>query len=111
MTPDNTPTSPLSDLQKQGHTPASLTCDVCSRPAAGVASSSFGAVSWAFCTECAHKPAEPSVTFAYLYDEVSDQGEGLADHVQQFFTWKDGAYQSWPDYVANRRNQEDRPND
>lgn len=79
------------------------TCDVCGKPSVGVASSSLGAVSWAFCSECAHKPAEPACMFAYLYDDVSDQGDGLRDEINAFFTVIDGAYVSWPDYVKARR--------
>lgn len=82
------------------------TCDVCGKPSIGVASSSFGAISWAFCSECAHKPAEPLCAFAYLYDDVSDKGEGLREGVNDFYTFKDGAYLSWPDYVKHRRATE-----
>lgn len=82
---------------------AGNSCDVCGKPSAGVASSSFGAVSWAFCSECAHKPAEPLGMFAYLFDDVSDNGDGLKESVNQFWTFKDGQYLSWPDYVQQRR--------
>jgi hypothetical protein len=78
-------------------------CDVCGKPSIGVASSSFGAVSWAFCKECVSKPAEPECMFCYLYDDVSDKGEGLKDEVNTFYTFIDGKYVSWPDYVAKRR--------
>jgi hypothetical protein len=36
--------------------------------------------------------------FRYLFDEVSDRGFGLADHVNDFWTWFDGEYVSWPDW-------------
>ena len=78
-------------------------CDVCGKSAVGVASSSFGPVSWAFCSECANMPAEPLCMFAYLYDDVSDRGDGLSGEVNQFFTFIDGAYVSWRDYVRHRR--------
>jgi hypothetical protein len=78
-------------------------CDVCGRAAVGVASSSLGAVSWAFCAECARKPAEPLSMFVYLYDDVSDHGQGLREEINDFYTWIDGRYVSWPDYVARRQ--------
>lgn len=78
-------------------------CDVCGRLAIGVASSSLGPVSWAFCKECAGKPAEPESMFCYLYDDVSDHGDGLREEINTFYTFIDGAYVSWPDYVARRR--------
>lgn len=81
------------------------TCDVCERPSVGVASSSLGAVSWAFCAECAAKPAEPTCMFDFMFDDVSDNGDGLNASMDKFFTFKGGAYLSWPDYVAQRRAQ------
>lgn len=85
---------------------AGNTCDVCGRePILGVASSSFAAVSWAFCKECIEKPAEPLTTFSYLYDFVSTDGDGLAPEVNNFYTWKDGKYISWAEYVEERRKQ------
>ena len=81
-------------------------CDVCGRLAAGVASSAFGAVSWAFCQECMLKPAEPLPAFQYLYDDVSDHGEDVRNEVNLFFTWIDGRYVSWPDYVDMRQGAE-----
>lgn len=79
------------------------TCDVCSKPSIGVASSSLGAVSWAFCQECANKPAEPLCMFEYMFDDVSDYGDGLRPEMNSFYTFKDGRYISWPEYVAERR--------
>lgn len=79
-------------------------CDVCGKPSVGVASSAFGPMSFAFCSECASKPAEPIFIFIYLYETVSDQGKGLVDDVDRYFTFLKGEYVSWPDYVA-RRNE------
>ena len=79
------------------------TCDVCKKPSVGVASSSLGAVSWAFCSECAHMPAEPECMFCYMYDDVSDHGEGLREEMNSFYTFINGDYVSWPDYVARRK--------
>ena len=41
--------------------------------------------------------------FCYLYDDVSDHGDGLREEINTFYTFIDGAYVSWPDYVARRR--------
>jgi hypothetical protein len=82
-----------------------LSCNVCNKPAIGVASSSFGPVSWAYCAECARKPAEPESMFRYLYEDVSDRGEGLRPEVDSYFTFIDGSYVSWPDYVTRRNAQ------
>lgn len=72
----------------------------------GVASSPFGAASWAYCLECLQKPADPEVMFTHLYEDVSDRGEGLHEAVNYYYTFKDGQYLSWPDYVKLRRAAE-----
>jgi len=82
-------------------------CDVCGRDAIGVASSSLGAVSWAFCQECARKPAEPACMFQYMYHDVSDHGEGLREEMNDFYTWIDGRYVSWPEFVKMKRQAKD----
>ena len=85
---------------------AHLGCDVCNRDGViGVASSSLGAISFAFCAECCAKPAEPRFMFEYLFDDVSDNGEGLAEHVNDFWTWIDGRYVGWPEFRDMRRAQ------
>lgn len=79
-------------------------CDVCRKnEMAGVASSALGAVSWAFCRECLAKNAEPEVMFAHIFDDVSDNGEGIADWVKDMTTFKDGRYITWGEYVQLRR--------
>lgn len=60
-------------------------------------------MSWAFCQECANKPAEPLCMFEYMFDDVSDYGDGLRQEMNSFYTFKDGRYISWPEYVAERR--------
>ena len=88
-------------------TTAIPTCDVCAqRPGVGIGSSAFGPCSWSYCAECLSKPAEPRPSFQYIYEDVSDKGEGVADWVLAWFTWENGAYVSWPDYVAARRAAE-----
>lgn len=86
-----------------------MKCDVCGKnESAGVASSAFGAVSWSYCRECLHKPAEPELMFLHLFENVSDNGEGLADFVQEYWTFRDGRYVSWPEYVQERREAKER---
>lgn len=80
-------------------------CDVCGKPAIGVCSSSFGAVSWSLCRECVNKPAEPACMFEYLFDDVSNNGDGVAEFVNKFHTVIDGEYVSWPEYVKRRRSK------
>jgi hypothetical protein len=70
-------------------------CDVCGRsPTVGVASSALGAVSWAFCSECLNKPAEPEVMFQTTADTTGG-GKGAADWVADIHTYKNGQYMSW----------------
>ena len=81
-----------------------LICQVCSiNPAKGVASCTFGPMSLAYCSECLAHKAEPLWAFDYTFDEVSENGEGMADWWLQMTTWKDGQYITWPDYVAQRQ--------
>lgn len=80
-----------------------IPCSTCGKPSIGFASSTLGPVSFAFCAECCLKPAEPEGMFEYLFDEVSDNGDGLREEMNRFFTFIDGVYVSWPDYVARRR--------
>ena len=79
------------------------TCDVCGKPSVRVASSSLAPISWAFCTDCLNKPAEPLCMFAYLFDDVSNNGDGLREEINDYYTFKNGAYLSWSDYVKQRR--------
>lgn len=44
--------------------PPPLTCDVCDAPAVGVASCSFGPISFAYCVACLRVGAEPLELFA-----------------------------------------------
>jgi hypothetical protein len=80
-------------------------CDVCGQPAKGVASSTLGAISFAFCQECLNHSAEPEFMFYYLYDDVSHDGEGLSEHINDLSTWKDGRYWEWPEWLAWRKAQ------
>lgn len=78
-------------------------CEVCGAAGIGVASSGIGAISFSFCKECAHKPAEPLWIFAYLFEDVGTNGEGLRPEVDSYWTWEGGRYVSWPEYRDGRR--------
>lgn len=49
--------------------------------------------------------------FEYLFDHVSDNGDGLREGVNDFWSWRDGEYLSWPAYRDERRaaSQADAP--
>lgn len=79
-------------------------CDCCGKKDVFVVcSSAFGPISWAYCEECYRKPAEPESGFEFLYGLSG--GDGLIEDVKSFFTFKDGAYVSWEDWLAWRRSQ------
>lgn len=81
-----------------------MTCDCCKRgPVVGVASSGFGAVSFAWCAECLAQPAEPEMMFEYLYDDVGSKGEGLIPQLDGWSTWSEGSYIKWPEWRDKRR--------
>lgn len=81
-------------------------CDVCRREGREtfVHSSSVGPMSIASCRECLEHDAEPPFSFAYLYDFVSSDGEGLADHVSALSTFMDGGYVTWAEWKAWRQH-------
>ena len=66
-----------------------LTCDVCSKSAVGVASSSLGAISYAYCDECLLRYAEPITAFEITYEVTSGD---VADWVKELTTYVDGKY-------------------
>lgn len=79
-------------------------CDCCNRKAdTQVVCSAVGPASFAYCPECLTNRTEPLGCFYYLYDDVSDQGEGLRDDVKLLTTYKDGKYMTWDEFVAMRR--------
>lgn len=81
-----------------------MTCDVCKRDReTHVASSTTGAISFAFCNECLQNNAEPEWTLEYLYSDVGHKGEGLADWVKQLKTYKDDKYINWDEWFDWRR--------
>lgn len=81
-------------------------CDVCRRKSdwVGVHSSSLGPMSFASCRECLEHYAEQETTFHYIYDYVSNKGQGLHESMNYFNTWKDYKYMSWPEWVAWRQD-------
>jgi len=82
---------------------ADMTCDVCDRGGViGVASSSLGPISHAYCEECARKPAEPEWMFGMTYDDTEGN---VASWVHRLWTWKDGAYVQWLDWLSERQRR------
>lgn len=81
-------------------------CEVCNRDngPVQVACSAVGPASFAYCSECAHRNAEPLPCFSYLYDDVGNEGEGLADYVKTLQTYANGGYLTWDEYVAKRKD-------
>lgn len=82
-----------------------MRCDVCNTAdnIAGVASSSIGAISFCFCKTCLSNNAEPEFCLEYLYSEVGNEGLGLAEHVANYTTFKDGKYWTWDEWAAWRK--------
>lgn len=79
-------------------------CDVCSRQRdVAVVASVFGAMSHAICKECLQRPAEPIYCFAHCYDSVGP--DNVAKWVRNWYTWIDGKYVHWDNYVWRRKDQ------
>jgi hypothetical protein len=85
------------------------TCDVCGRErATHVCSSPFGPVSFAYCADCLNKPAEVRSIFDYLYDEVAKGDPSqLSPEIRNWYTWIDGRYVHWDNYVFRRKQESD----
>lgn len=89
-----------------------MLCDVCqTNTALGVASSTLGAMSNAYCRECLNNHAEPYWMFIYTYYEVGNQGEGLADWVKTLKTYYQDRYMTWDEFDEHQKstNFADRP--
>jgi hypothetical protein len=83
---------------------AGNTCDCCNKEGpTQVVSSAVGPASFAYCDECIRRNAEPLGCFYYLYDDVSNKGEGLVNDVKLLTTYKDGKYITWDEFVTMRR--------
>jgi hypothetical protein len=64
-------------------TPPDLKCQVCGAPAIGVASSSLGPISFAYCAECAQSGAEPyGFTVGYVAVTCGNTPEAIAEWFQ-----------------------------
>lgn len=75
-------------------------CDVCRKnEAAGVCSSALGPVSWAYCSQCLSRNAEPAVMFDATIDGCGGV-DGVADWVRQMTTFVDGNYVPFDTYAA-----------
>ena len=65
-----------------------LKCDVCSKPAKGVCSSIFGAVSCALCQDCLNKGLEPwtyVVASGLTYNEYRDDYKPTVDAIMKHY--------------------------
>lgn len=83
---------------------AKLICDVCNaQPVIGLASSSFGPITHAYCARCAAMQVEPLFMFDFMYEHVSRQGEGLSPWVFSYFTYENSEFVSMIDYINKRR--------
>jgi hypothetical protein len=92
-------------LFRDGH------CECCDRdrPVAVIASP-FGPASYATCKECLQRPAEPKAVFDYLYDEVAKgRPTELSKHLKSWYTWIDGKYVHWDNYVLRRKSENASP--
>lgn len=82
---------------------AGNTCDVCGteEEIVGVASSSFGAISFCFCKKCIVQNAEPISMFEATLEIV---GKEVAEHVRYARTFKDGKYITWDQFVEEHES-------
>ncbi len=70
-------------------------CDVCRRERdLRVCGSGLGPISWAYCFECAQKPAEPDCMIAATIDGCGGL-ENVAAWARQIWTWRKGGYVSF----------------
>jgi hypothetical protein len=77
-----------------------MKCDVCGTEEnfAGVASSSLGPISFAFCVECAQRYAEPSFMLACNLDMMEGKIQNLADWAKDISTFVDGKYVTFQEF-------------
>jgi hypothetical protein len=83
---------------------AETECEVCGCAGiAGVASSVLAPYSAAYCRRCLEENADCYWLFIYMYYEVGQRGEGIADWVKQLRTYRDGHYVTWAQFDALQR--------
>jgi hypothetical protein len=81
------------------------TCEVCHRKRnVGVACSTLGAVSCAFCRECLEQRAEAEWMFEFTLEEVGEHF--VAPWVKGLRTFKDGVYLTWDEWVKQHKEQQ-----
>lgn len=78
-------------------------CEVCGAPGHAVCSSTLGPYSACFCLECLQHQAEPYWLFIYVYYEVGNRGENLAEWVRRLTTVRDGQRMTWDNFDALQR--------
>lgn len=77
-----------------------MKCDCCgATEVMGVASSSLGAISFAWCRECIMRGAEPLSMLLFVY-ETTNEGKDAATFVQDLVTWVEGEYIKWPEVIT-----------
>jgi hypothetical protein len=63
-------------------------------------------MSSAYCADCIAKPAETLSVFDYLYDDVAGgDPTKLTPQIRNWYTWIDGKYVHWDNYVWRRKNE------
>lgn len=89
-------------------------CDVCAKEGEPgkdlmVASSAYGAISFAFCRICLSNGAEPELVFEYLRDWVdTPQQNALHESVFHQLTFKDGKYITYLEWLKDHPFDEER---
>lgn len=78
-----------------------IVCGVCGRPAVGVASSTLGGFSTAYCGDCLRNNAEPAGEIGAQAEMVGGVNH-LAEWVLALATWHDGRYMSAREYLQQR---------
>ena len=74
-------------------------CDVCRKsPTVGVACSSLGPISFAYCEECTKRYAEP------LHLLIGMMQINGAESYEETMSWKDGEYLTWEQVLVELEN-------
>ena len=87
-----------------------LTCEICGKPAIGVASSPFLPVSHTYCQTCAENYVEPHYVFDYLIEEIPDWHEMdvhkvFNEYIIMSKTYYNNAYMSFEDYFNLKKQK------
>lgn len=83
-----------------------LVCDVCGREATGVASSSLGGISFAYCQECLDRGAEPLPMWHNTIWCVGGWHQIRTELVLSACSWFQDQYVGWATIVSTYREDE-----